>query len=242
VGSQPVDGIALRRPRWRAYLLLARVSNVPTVWTNVLAGMAAAGGPVDTPLFLRTALAVSLFYVGGMFLNDAFDAGSDAGLRPERPIPRGDVSRGEAYVIGTVLIAAGVLLVSTSPVTLALALVLAAAIVFYDSWHKGVAIAPLVMGLCRALVYCLAAAATLGVVNGTAFAGAAIMLLYVTALTVVAKSAGANARWLVPLMIAAISLVDAAFVAAVTSSVWLALAAAAAFPLTILLQRAVPGD
>jgi hypothetical protein len=27
-----------RRPRWRAYLLLSRVSNLPTVWTNVLAG------------------------------------------------------------------------------------------------------------------------------------------------------------------------------------------------------------
>ena len=241
MGSPPVDGIALRRPRWRAYLLLARVSNLPTVWTNVLAGMMAASRVLDTPLFVRTAFAVSLFYVGGMFLNDAFDAGSDAALRPERPIPRGDVTRGEAYGVGSLSIAGGLVIASTSLITLALGVALAAAIVFYDSWHKGVAIAPMVMGLCRGLVYCLGAAAV-GGVNAAAVAGATVMLIYVTALTLVAKSAGANARWLVPLMIAAISLVDAAFIAIVTSSLALAFAAAVAFPLTLLLQRVVPGD
>ena len=86
-----------RRSRWRSYLLLARVSNLPTVWTNVLAGLVAAGHPPDWLTLTRTAAAASLFYSGGMLLNDACDAVYDARMRPERPIPRGDVHRREVF-------------------------------------------------------------------------------------------------------------------------------------------------
>src|SRR6185295_15322053 len=82
-----------RRPRWHSYLLLARVSNLPTVWTNVLAGMVTRDAPPDWPTFAQIAVAASLFYSGGMFLNDACDAEYDARSRPERPIPSGDVTR-----------------------------------------------------------------------------------------------------------------------------------------------------
>jgi hypothetical protein len=44
MGARQAETLTARRPRWRSYLLLARVSNVPTVWSNVLAGMSAAGG------------------------------------------------------------------------------------------------------------------------------------------------------------------------------------------------------
>jgi hypothetical protein len=37
-------------------------------------------------------VAMSLFYTGGMYLNDAFDREFDARSRPERPIPAGQVS------------------------------------------------------------------------------------------------------------------------------------------------------
>jgi hypothetical protein len=68
------------------------------------------------------------------------------------------------------------------------------------------------------------------------------MTAYVVALTLVAKQAGPAARWLVPLLIAGISIVDAVFIALVTSSMPFALVAAAGFPLTLLFQRVVPGD
>ena len=42
-------------------------------------------------LLVVLGLAVSLFYVGGMYLNDAFDAGWERQHRPERPIPAGQV-------------------------------------------------------------------------------------------------------------------------------------------------------
>ena len=58
---------------WKVALELGRVSNLPTVWTNTIAGVALAGtSPADSrvPWLL---LALSLCYVAGMFLNDAFD-------------------------------------------------------------------------------------------------------------------------------------------------------------------------
>ncbi len=111
-------------------------------------------------------LALSLFYVGGMFLNDAFDHEFDAKHRPERPIPSGQVSAREVFVAGFGLLAlgmAGVALASRSltgmpawPALVASA-ALAAAIVFYDAHHKDNPLSPLVMGLCRVLVVLTAA-------------------------------------------------------------------------------------
>lgn len=241
MGPRPARGLSARRPRWRAYLLLARVSNLPTVWSNVLAGMMAAGAVVSPETFARLALSISLFYVGGMFLNDAFDAEIDARQRPERPLPSGDVTLREVFTVGAALLVAGLLLLPREGPSLLFGALLAAAIVFYDYQHKGAAFAPLVMGICRGLVYVIAGAATAGV-TGAVVAGALVMTAYVAGLTVVARLAGADARWLVPLLIAGISLVDAGVIAVVSSSFSIALVAAAAFPLTLLLQRVVPGD
>ena len=72
-----------------------------------------------------------------------------------------------------------------------------------------------------------------------ALVGASIVTGYVAALTIVAKMAGENARWLVPLLIAGISIVDALFIFTVSSSIPLAAAAAAGFALTLFLQRFV---
>ena len=55
-------------------LKIGRVSNLPTVWTNVVAGAFLAGVATDTVTLLWLMLAVTLFYTGGMYLNDAFDA------------------------------------------------------------------------------------------------------------------------------------------------------------------------
>lgn len=242
MGSRPAATLSARRPRWRSYLLLARVSNVPTVWSNVLAGIVVANGTAPDPArFLQIAASASLFYTGGMFLNDAFDADIDARVRPERPLPAADVTRREVFAVGGALLAAGLLLLPRDRATLLFGSALAAAIVFYDYRHKGDRFAPLVMGICRGLVYCIAAAAV-AAVSTPVLAAALVVTAYVTGLTVVAKRAGANARWLVPLLIAGISLVDAGVIAVVSSAYDVALLAALGCPLTLLLQRVVPGD
>ena len=70
-----------------AYLRLGRVSNLPTVWTNVVAGAVLSGAAPRAATLVALAAALSAFYVGGMYLNDGFDRDIDARERPERPIP-----------------------------------------------------------------------------------------------------------------------------------------------------------
>lgn len=175
--------------RWGTYLALGRVSNLPTVWTNVLAGVALAGGVVSAGRIAWLALALSLFYVGGMFLNDAFDRDWDARERPERPIPSGRVSAREVFAVGFGLIAAGLLLVAAVGGTPAAfsGLALGAAIVLYDARHKGNPLSPLLMGLCRVLVYLTAALAVSGRVGVAVLAGAGVLLAYLVGLSCVAK-------------------------------------------------------
>ena len=59
----------------RDALVLGRVSNLPTVWTNTLVGLVLAGGTAGDVRNLPLVLALSLFYHDGIYLNDAFDAG-----------------------------------------------------------------------------------------------------------------------------------------------------------------------
>ena len=176
-------------------LRLGRVSNLPTVWTNVLAAAVLADAPLRAGALVLTALACSLFYTGGMFLNDAFDRAFDARVRPERPIPCGIVSPSEVFVAGFAQLAAGLVLVAVvarwtvgrSGGAIAAGLALAGLIVVYDAWHKGNPIGPLLMGLCRVLVYVTAAVALTGTLSGAVVGGASVLLAYLIGLTYVAR-------------------------------------------------------
>lgn len=168
-------------------LRLARVSNLPTIWSNVFAASVLAGGLGSTSLML-VLLAMSALYTGGMILNDALDREFDARDRPERPIPAGEISPTTVWIIGFGLLLGGVAVLATFGLTSALGgLALAGVILLYDAWHKGNPISPLIMGVCRAMVYvgtALAAGALLDVsIAGSAFA----LLLYIVGLTLAAK-------------------------------------------------------
>jgi 4-hydroxybenzoate polyprenyltransferase len=167
---------------------LGRISNLPTVWTNVLAGVVLAGAPVEASELSSLGLLASLLYVAGMFLNDAFDAEIDARERPERPIPAGEVSRAAVLGWGLLLLGAALLLASRHGTSALLAAVAtAAAIVLYDLHHKGVRFAPLVMGLCRVGLYLVAAFAVVASPPTPVWTGALALLGYVVGLTFVAK-------------------------------------------------------
>jgi 4-hydroxybenzoate polyprenyltransferase len=241
MGEGTARGVTIRRSRPRAYLLLARFSNLPTIWTNVLAGTIVSGAAFVKADVARLCVTVSLLYTAGMFLNDAFDRDFDARVRPDRPIPAGNVTVRETFAAGWGLLAAGALVLATlgNAAVLEWGLLLAAAIVYYDYRHKQNPFGPVVMGVCRGLVYCVAAAASSAVTLPVAVA-ALVLTAYVIALTWVAKRAGARASWLVPVLIAGISIVDAVVVglSGGGSLVWLALSG---FPATLLLQRVVPG-
>jgi 4-hydroxybenzoate polyprenyltransferase len=180
----------------RSALRLGRVSNLPTVWTNTLAGSVLAGAGSFGADFAVMLVAFSLFYTGGMFLNDAFDAQFDAAQRPERPIPSGEVSRGEVYGWGFGMMAAGIALLAmvglamgarTGVLPAAAGLALAATITYYDWKHKGNVFSPVVMGLCRVLVYVGAGLCITRAMPGALWIGAGLMLCYLIGLTYVAK-------------------------------------------------------
>ena len=237
MGAAPVERV--KRSPARAWLALSRVSNLPTVWTNVLAGMALSGA-IHWALFVVVAAAVSLLYIGGMFLNDAFDHRVDAVQRPERPIPAGELSVGVVFTAGFALLAAGVIVVAAgAPRAASWAALLAGCITLYNWRHKANPVAPIVMGACRALVYVVAASAA-GIVSGALILWAAIGGAYVIALTLVAKhgdhSWGSAVGWL----IAGISIVDAVAITS-TAQYPIAIIAAAGFPATIAAQRWVRG-
>ena len=184
------------RPRWLTYLLLGRVSNLPTVWSNCLAGLLLAGG-VPRPESLFPLLgAMSLFYVAGMFLNDAFDHHYDREHRPERPIPAGDISATQVYRIGFGLLILGEVLLAVSaqlrgealaPAPMLGGLVLAAIIVYYNWRHKRDPLSPLVMALTRGMVYVIAGAMAAWPLPGLVWGGALVMVGYLIGLTYVAK-------------------------------------------------------
>jgi UbiA prenyltransferase family len=177
-------------------LQLGRVSNLPTVWSNVLAGTVLAGGQPWRPATLLVMLAVSLLYIGGMYLNDAFDRDIDAQERPTRPIPAGLVAANTVFAAGFGMLLAGITLAMAAAVVggpetvwrpVLASLALAAAIVFYDFNHTDNALSPLFMGLCRVLAYLTAGYAAVREPAIGVFVAALVSLSYLIGLTYIAK-------------------------------------------------------
>ncbi|WP_083338892.1 UbiA family prenyltransferase [Chromobacterium sphagni] len=174
---------------WRVASRLGRISNLPTVWSNVAAGAALSGQLPPPATLLLLLLALSLIYTAGMFLNDAFDRRIDAVERPERPIPSGQVSPLAVFASGFAMLGAGIsLLACMGRASLIAGLLLAGCVLLYDLHHKRNAFSPLIMGLCRALVYITSAlAVTGGRLPPPVWLGASVLLAYLIGLTYAAK-------------------------------------------------------
>jgi 4-hydroxybenzoate polyprenyltransferase len=222
-------------------LRLGRVSNLPTVWTNVLAGTVLAGGAWYA---WRTALllvAMSLFYLGGMYLNDYFDRVIDAHERPGRPIPTGEISATAVAAIGFSLLVLGIgAMAPMGTAAAAVGAVLASVIVGYDIFHKGNPFAPVVMGACRALVYCGAAIAITGTTSTIVLLAALALLANVAGLTYAARQESLDhvgSLW--PLVLLAAPLLVVLILAphALTALVICLVLAAALAPAVYLLVR-----
>jgi 4-hydroxybenzoate polyprenyltransferase len=186
------------------YLRLGRVSNLPTVWTNTLTGVTLAGatGASKTASF---AAILSIFYVAGMFLNDAFDRDIDAKERPDRPIPAGHATAVEVFSIGFGMLGLGVgLLYWMGGFFAAFAgFALAGNIVLYVVWHNKNSLSPVLMGGCRVLVYVTSALAV-GRIGWAVLGGASALFAYLIGLTYTAKIEGKSGRRLWPLVFLAV--------------------------------------
>lgn len=240
--------------KWSVALTLGRVSNLPTVWTNALAGVVLAGGSASDVRVPWIVLAVSLCYVAGMYLNDAFDREFDARHRPERPIPSGAVSARTVFTAGFGMLAAGVVLLAwlgfgieagTGWPPLAAGVALAASILLYDAHHKDNPAGPLLMGLCRALVYVAAACVVLARPPAAVFVGALLLLAYLIGLTYIARQEHlGRVASLWPLLFLVLPIAwgaRAALQGGFTALLWLLLTAWVLYALSFLRRRR-PGD
>ena len=211
----------MRLPVERVTLLLrlGRVSNLPTVWTNTLTGVVLAGGALRSIEVPALIVAFTFFYMGGMFLNDAFDRESDWRARPDRPIPAGLIQPETVFALGYGMVLLGILMIVFIGTAMGRgwaptisAVVLAVAIVSYDAYHKQNPFGPWIMALCRALIYMTGAAVISGHISAMVMIGAAILFGYVAGLTYVAKRTSTLPST-VGRLIAGIALLDAALMA-----------------------------
>ncbi len=185
----------------RTLLILGRVSNLPTVWTNCLAGWVLAGGRLDAFGEILALLAgASLLYAGGMALNDVCDAGWDRERAKDRPIPAGKISRGGATVVAGVWLGGGALsLIALNAGFWPLVAALVAAIVLYDLVHKAWQGSTLVMGACRFLLYLTAGCLAFqeggaGEIPERVWLASGGMFLYIVGITAAARGERTGGR------------------------------------------------
>jgi 4-hydroxybenzoate polyprenyltransferase len=135
------------------------------------------------------AIAMVLFYTAGMYLNDLLDYAIDCRERPERPLPTGIVSRPAAVAVVIVLFgSSSILLWSVGLYPFLSGLVLIALIICYDRWHKSNPLSPLLMALCRGMVYVTAFLAFSSHSLFNLLIPGCLLMLYVIGLTYIAKT------------------------------------------------------
>jgi 4-hydroxybenzoate polyprenyltransferase len=129
------------------YLRLVRAGALLSPAADVVASLCVLGAPWSLEA-VRAVLASVAVYAAGMVWNDFADRRRDAVVRPERPLPSGAIRPWVAAVLGTVLLAIGVVL-APNPAFHGL---LAGLVLLYDFVSKRVlALGALNMGALRAL-------------------------------------------------------------------------------------------
>lgn len=180
----------------RTHLILARASNLPTIWSNVLCAWILARG---FNAFEFSALTISqlasflvggtLLYTGGMYLNDYCDREFDATYRNDRPIPAGNIEAKSVLVFSLAYLGLGLAAFAwTGLLPAAFAAGLVASIVIYDVSHKNNAGSPLFMAACRALLYlAVISSAPIGL-DSIAYIAAGTAFVFVMGVTYLART------------------------------------------------------
>ena len=154
----------------QAWLNMLRISNAPTIISNVMVGLALAiqshalawsdyslPPRLDFPkILIVITVAMLLMYFSGMLFNDAMDAKWDKKHRPNRPIPSGVIKRNDAWLTASFMMVCAVLLCGMQQGTLQLSIVLSLAVLAYTFFHRWLFPAAILMALSRSLVYFIA--------------------------------------------------------------------------------------
>ena len=173
---------------------------LPTVFTalsNILCGYLITHTVTTTDLKYQTDLWLLLIssaglYLGGMVLNDVFDAKLDAIERPERPIPSGRIDLRSARIFGALLMLVGFgSAAAVSLGSLLIAALIVVGVLLYDGYLKSTIAAPLGMGTCRFLNLMLGASAATSITSvwqTTPMTVAAGLGIYIIGVTLFARN------------------------------------------------------
>ena len=211
----------------KSYLELCRITNLPSIWTNVLCAVVLATGHFSWSGYLLAGIALSCYYLAGMCLNDVCDAEYDRLQRPFRPIPSGRASRRGAWILISLLFTIGTLTLLGTPFRQGLyaAFLLIVLIVWYDLHHKHNPFSVLLMASCRFLVFAVASLALTGKMSTIVIVAGGIQFAYVVCLSIVARYE--NNRQtpfpipVIPLMLAGIPLLDSIMLTVFVYPSWL---------------------
>jgi hypothetical protein len=167
-------------PFFRTLLILSRPSYLPTIWSNIIAGWWLGGGGSIAPLpWLLTGS--TFLYLGGAFLNDAFDSAFDHQHHRNYPIPSGLISPRTVWGWGFLWLAVGIgVLTYLDKDSGILGVALSLWILGYNSSHRAFVLSPLLLGTCRFFVYMIGASGGFkGITGWSIWAGLAVSI-YVT--------------------------------------------------------------
>lgn len=235
----------------KTFLTLCRVSNLPTVWMNVLTAALLVGQANNLPLepgtLVLLMLSLSLFYMGGMSFNDYMDRHWDAQHQTFRPIPSGKISATTALIISLALFSATQVLLLFAPQISGfyMGFLLLAVIIAYDAIHKATPLSVIVMASARLLVFAVTAYALTQEWVTVIWIAGGLQFIYTLLVTVVARYEHRRQQNysipLIPLMIAGMAILDGLVLAVLVNPWWIFIGLVAA-AMTRFGQKYVRGD
>jgi len=147
-------------------ILLGRPSHIATVISNCLAGWWLAGGG-NTNSISFVLVGTLLVFLGGAFLNDAFDVTFDRQHHRTKPVPARKIGLRSVWRVGLFLLLAGTLVLQwPGRTTAVLALALVLCVILRNALHRLIPFSPVLLGLCRFLLYLLGASVAVRGING----------------------------------------------------------------------------
>lgn len=192
----------------KALAQLGRVSNLPTVWSNVLTGwvigLYSTQQKIDwhticSPEFWFLILGTSLIYWGGMALNDVVDVKWDRKHGKKRPITEGAISETSALMLTWFSLMAGAGIANEFGNSHGIWITnLITSIILYNWLHKKWAGSALLMGSCRIWLVVSAASAVSGAagISILVWLYGVLLGLYVLGITLFARAEdGGDSRW-----------------------------------------------
>ncbi len=179
-----------------AFLTLTRAEQLPTVFSNCVAGWWLGGGGNPANLFIVSGGAI-LVFLGASLLSHAFGLSFDRQHRREHAAPLGKVGLRTLWRVGLLLLVFGTIGMQwPGRVTGGLAMILVFVAVLRSSMHRLLPFSPELLGLCRFLLYVLGASTASRGITGNAMWCGIALAIYVSGFeSLDARDSGLKRAW-----------------------------------------------